>query len=69
MGRKKSKKDTATNDKNAASMSVVEENISSNDQEMAISQKFDILTDVVENMETRSNSRMGVYGNRKKEAV
>ena len=37
MGRKKSKKDTAMTDKNAASG-----NSSSNDQEMAISQKLDI---------------------------
>ena len=44
------KKDTVTIDKNVASMSVVEENTSSNDQEMAISQKIDILIDVVENM-------------------
>ena len=50
MGRKKTKKDAATTDKNAASMSVVEENTGSNDQEMAISQKLDILIDVVANM-------------------
>ena len=38
MGRKKTKKDVAMTDKNVASMSVVEENAGSNDQEMAISQ-------------------------------
>ena len=46
MGRKKTKKDVVTTDKNAASMIIGEENASSNDQEMAISQKLDILIDM-----------------------
>ena len=50
MGRKKTKKDTAITDKNAASMSVAEDNIGSNEPEMAISKKIDILIDVVANM-------------------
>ena len=52
MGRKRTKKDvtTVTTDKNTVSMSVKEENSSSNDQEMPISQKLDILIDVVANM-------------------
>ena len=50
MGRKRTKKDTATADKNVASVSAVEDNSISKDQEMAISQKVDILIDVVENV-------------------
>ena len=46
IGRKKTKKDTATTDKNVASVSVVEDNTGSNEQEMAILQKLDILIDV-----------------------
>ena len=50
MCRKRTKKDTATADKNVASVSAVEDNSISKDQEMAISQKVDILIDVVENV-------------------
>ena len=50
MGRKKTNKDTVLTNKNVASVSAVEGNTSSNDQEMAISQKLDILIDVVANM-------------------
>ena len=50
MGRKRSKKDTSKTDKNAISMSVKEGSSSSNEQEMPISQKLDILIDVVANM-------------------
>ena len=49
-------------DKNVGSMSLAEENTSSNHQEMAISQKLDILIGVVENMDNQIKQQDELLG-------